>query len=647
MVLSIVSVTFTFTQLSLAQPEEERHLIVISIDGCRWDYLQDENLINIRQMIEEGAVANHMVITNPSMTGPGHITLLTGAWTGKHGIMLNQFYDRQLGFINFFGEIPPEEQVNYLQAEPLWVPAEDAGLNTAAVHWTSTAGEYEGRRVDTVVPFSSMPDHDRIEHAIQIINDNKPNLLLVYTGGVHSESYNYGPGSDEVKNKLRIIDGWIGEIFDAVKEAGLWNSTDFIITSDHGFTEGYSRQICPSYVLANIGIGYEFVLWGAFGHIFLSNPDQAENAKTLFVGMEGVDEVYTKAEIENLNLYNLYNENRCGDVVIVSKYGYQVAGSTWGPYENAVENVQEDRYRAGSHGYPGDLQDMWGIFLAYGAHIRRANLGEVRQVDVAPTIAAIAGFPPPEDADGEALNVVKTIFTSILPSESEGLPGEDVIFLVTVKNTGSTAENYLLENVDNSGWALELENNVIEVPAGENRTTTLAVTIPENAEPGTEDLITITATSIENENVSDNDSCIAHVIPPKAELSLVALYKVGLDLDLYFDNGSKLVVKFYTYDDAFENENVIETFTPPWHVEENKSARHPEGIGVKKARLVLTYEDTENVISTIASFTVARDDIFGRVMEIKGRWPIASPDERNALFQEIMDIKGQWPFAPS
>ncbi len=405
-ILLLISAVIMFVQLSRAQPNEERHLIVISIDSCRWDYLQDENLINIRQMIENGAAADHMVITNPSMTGPGHITLLTGAWTGKHGIMLNQFYDRQLGFINFFGEIPPEEQVNYLQAEPLWVPAEDAGLNTAAVHWAATAGEYEGRRVDTVVPHSSIPAHDRIEHAIQIINDNKPNLLLVYAGGVNSESYNYGPGSDEVKNHLRTIDGWIGEIFDAVKEAGLWDSTDFIITSDHGFTEGYSRQICPSYVLENIGIGYEFVLWGAFGHIFLSNPDQAENAKTLFVGMEGVDGVYTKAEIENLNLYNLYNENRCGDVVIVSKYGYQVAGSTWGPYENAVENVHEDRYRAGSHGYPGDLQDMWGIFLAYGAHIRRANLGEVRQTDVAPTIAAILGFPPSEDTEGRTLDVL-------------------------------------------------------------------------------------------------------------------------------------------------------------------------------------------------------------------------------------------------
>ena len=146
--------------------------------------------------------------------------------------MLNQFYDRELGLVEFFGGIDPRNQVDYLQAEPLWVPAEDAGLDTAAVHWPATAGEYEGREVDTAVPFYITPnDHDRVEHAIQIIKDNKPNLLLVYTVGVAPVSYNYGPGSDAVKAKLRIIDGWIGEIFDAVKEAGLWDSTDFIITS--------------------------------------------------------------------------------------------------------------------------------------------------------------------------------------------------------------------------------------------------------------------------------------------------------------------------------------------------------------------------------------------------------------------------------
>ena len=69
-ILLFVLTVIEFVQLSYAQSEEERHLIVISIDGCRWDYLQDENLINIRQMMENGTVAHHMIVTNPSMTPP-------------------------------------------------------------------------------------------------------------------------------------------------------------------------------------------------------------------------------------------------------------------------------------------------------------------------------------------------------------------------------------------------------------------------------------------------------------------------------------------------------------------------------------------------------------------------------------------------
>jgi len=146
--------------------------------------------------------------------------------------------------------------------------------------------------------------------------------------------------------------------------------------------------------------------------------------------------------------------------------------------------------------------------------------------------------------------------------------------------------------------------------------------------------------------------CEEEIVEPwtgMVDISLLNLYTVNVEKILDLNLGSKLVVKFYAYDNVtFENENVIETFSPPWHVEENENARHPEGIGTKIARLVLTTDDTGNEIPpTIASFTVTRDDLFGRIMDIKGVWPISSPIERDALFSEIMDIKGQWPIAPS
>ena len=239
---------------------------------------------------------------------------------------------------------------------------------------------------------------------------------------------------------------------------------------------------------------------------------------------------------------------------------------------------------------------------------------------------------------------------SISPSENSGLPCENLTYTVTVTNVGTLADSYDLTVSDNENWNLTLSDNLVDnrlenVQPGENRIVTLSVTVSEDAISCTEDNITVVAVSIADNEVSGTDSCIAHAISSEAVLSFVTLYEVRLDAKLYLENGSKLVVKFYTYEDVLENENVFWSGTTPAHVKENENVLHPSGIGVKKVRLDLTYDNTENMIATIATFTVTRNDLFGRIMEIKGEWPIASDDERNALFQEIMDIKGQWPIA--
>ena len=134
---------------------------------------------------------------------------------------------------------------------------------------------------------------------------------------------------------------------------------------------------------------------------------------------------------------------------------------------------------------------------------------------------------------------------------------------------------------------------------------------------------------------------------PKAEFSLVTLYKVGLDVDLQLENGSKLVVKFYDYDNMFENENVVWEGTTPAHVAFVENVPHPENRPVEKVALVLTTDNTEDVISTIASFVVDRDVLWGRLVGVRTEWPYASLPERDNLWKEIMDIRGQWPYGPS
>ena len=258
------------------------------------------------------------------------------------------------------------------------------------------------------------------------------------------------------------------------------------------------------------------------------------------------------------------------------------------------------------------------------------------------------------------VQVVRGVELSIEPRSQFGLIGENVVFIITVKNMGNIWENYRLENNDDAGWMLKLDNNYLEIPKNENRETKLTVSVPDNENiVFTTDNITIVTTAVDNAEVTDNDTITVQAALPwmgRATFKLENLYKVSLEKDLQLYTGSKLVVKFYRYDNVtFQAESVIHNFTPPENtsekVKENENVPHPrraEGYPwgtVQIARLVLTTDNTENVISTIASFTVHQSHLRARYMAILTAWG-DHPEQQSAFRAEVMDILSQWGDAP-
>jgi hypothetical protein len=239
---------------------------------------------------------------------------------------------------------------------------------------------------------------------------------------------------------------------------------------------------------------------------------------------------------------------------------------------------------------------------------------------------------------------IPNVKISIFPSENSGPPSTMLNYSITVMNLGTVADNYILTASDNAvpSWAPTLSDNLLEnVQPGENRTVVLTVTIPDNTSLGVVNLITVTATSQLDNMVRDNASCIARVMA-KVEFSLLTLYKVSLDVNLWLENGSELVVKFCGYDNlTLEGENVFWSDNTPAHVVKFENVPHPLGEPVKIAKLVRRPPEY-----FITSFTVTQDHLFGRIVNILGQWPDATPTERNALWDEIIDILGQWPDAP-
>ena len=247
------------------------------------------------------------------------------------------------------------------------------------------------------------------------------------------------------------------------------------------------------------------------------------------------------------------------------------------------------------------------------------------------------------------VRVVVGIYVRIEPDWQRYFVGENLSYTVTVVNTGNVPDNYTLTVEDNAGWGPWLSENRLEnLWPGENKPATLIVTILENATPGTEDNIVVEATSEENVEMSDTASCIARATVPKAEFEFIILYQVRLSVNLLIDNGSKLVAKFYKYDNnTFQAENVIDEFTPPKHVENIMTLARPLGVPVEIVTFFLTTDNTEEEIYTVASFVVTKLDLEMRFMEIPFYWASApTPEERLELETEFMQIPAQWTMAP-
>ena len=96
----------------------------------------------------------------------------------------------------------------------------------------------------------------------------------------------------------------------------------------------------------------------------------------------------------------------------------------------------------------------------------------------------------------------------ISPSSQSGTNGATLTYTVTVTNTENTSDNFNLTAGDNASpsWGPTVSPTSLTIPAGENRTSTLNVTVPSSVIGGTIDNVTVTATGT---GASGSGSCTA------------------------------------------------------------------------------------------------------------------------------------------
>jgi predicted AlkP superfamily pyrophosphatase or phosphodiesterase len=221
-------------------PDLAPTLILVGLDGWRWDYAQRHPAPNVRRLAARG-VSAPLVPSFPSKTFPNHYTIVTGLYPGHHGIVANSVHDPPSGRRLTMADRDEVRDAMWWGGEPLWVTAERSGRRTAPVFWPGSEAPILGVRPRYSQPYDhEMPGEERVDRLLALLDlsaGERPVFATLYFSDVDSAGHASGPRSQAVADAVARVDGYLGRLLAGLAKRGLAERVNLVLVSDHGMAE--------------------------------------------------------------------------------------------------------------------------------------------------------------------------------------------------------------------------------------------------------------------------------------------------------------------------------------------------------------------------------------------------------------------------
>lgn len=237
-----------------------KRVLFIGIDGCRADAMVaavERGMAPQMKALSEDAsglftlkcyaggelgTATHQ----PTVSGPGWTSLLTGVWMDRHGVKDNRFIGgRMQSYSHFMRHLKEMNPRAFCASFADWPPIHDFIA--------------DGSRVDGKefldVKFTCVPDAKRHfidnpekdievrDEALKTLRTQNPDAMFVYFGQVDEFGHgavdsraNFSPDSTLYLNAISHVDSHVGELIRAMRARPKFGEEDWLvlITTDHG-----------------------------------------------------------------------------------------------------------------------------------------------------------------------------------------------------------------------------------------------------------------------------------------------------------------------------------------------------------------------------------------------------------------------------
>jgi predicted AlkP superfamily pyrophosphatase or phosphodiesterase len=372
-------------------------VILVSLDGFRWDYPSKAPTPNLRRLMERGVHARNLIPSFPSKTFPNHYSIATGLYPGHHGIVANNIFDSPTG--RTFATAKREEVRDpmWWGGTPIWTLVERASGKSAPLFWPGSEAPHAGVLSTYWQEFDeNRPANARIDQILSWLDQpasQRPTFLSLYFEDTDAAGHANGPDSSEVRDAIVRDDAYIGRLMEGLTRRGLAERVNIVVVSDHGMTAVDDTRV----IVADDYISPNDVV------IADINP-----TLSLFPNAGKEDEVYGKLVKAHPRLkvfrrgetpakWHYRDHPRIPPVLGVADEGWQVLRRA------TVDNITAGKIRGqrGTHGYDPQLMSMRAIFIAAGPAFKRAaTVAPFENVSIYNVLANILHVTPaPNDGD--------------------------------------------------------------------------------------------------------------------------------------------------------------------------------------------------------------------------------------------------------
>ncbi|EDO35535.1 predicted protein, partial [Nematostella vectensis] len=373
--------------------ELKQTVLLISLDGFRWDYMSKASTPNLDFLVKTGSKAKFIRSVFPTTTYPNHFSLVTGLYPENHGIVANYMYDPVYrGRFNI--SVTNTTWWSEFGAKPIWTSNEEQGGKSGVLYWPGYNVKFGGRypTLDVLTPSGNidignqtgrvMSFDKRVQTVVKWFSDERPpNFVALYFEEPDETGHKFGPDSEEVRDEIARLDGIIGKLITKLSSKELLDKINIIVTTDHGMTNTSTDKLIN---LNDYLDPDEYDIWDASTNIMIS-PRKGK-----------LQELYTKAKkIPHSTIYkkkdippylHFGHNRRIPELFLLIEEGWTVKRWPIGI---------KPKVPRGNHGYDTQYRDMGGFLVARGPVFRTGHtVGGFDNVHLYPLLCSVLGIQP-------------------------------------------------------------------------------------------------------------------------------------------------------------------------------------------------------------------------------------------------------------